>query len=204
MPIPKGEDEARRVALMGSNTVGVTLRGLSHARCVVSVFFPPASRNGVNGFLQETRCRSHPTKKAALAWVLGSNWLCLAQQSPWVCLSLLRWLPGSEQTAESALQAKCSGWDEVFFPGYLPRRRQQSSWAIWTYQSLQTTPAGILLVWVGWIIWIQNSFLSPPLLYLQPKTITSLLSAGEPYLQLPIWTEESDDYICAFFFELII
>ena len=117
MPIPKGEDEARRVALMGSNTVGVTLRGLSHARCVVSVFFPPASRNGVNGFLQETRCRSHPTKKAALAWVLGSNWLCLAQQSPWVCLSLLRWLPGSEQTAESALQAKCSGWDEVFFLG---------------------------------------------------------------------------------------
>lgn len=66
MLIPKGEDEARRVALMGRNTVGETLRGFSHARRIASVFFPPASRNGVNEFLQESRCRSHPAKMAAL------------------------------------------------------------------------------------------------------------------------------------------
>lgn len=66
--------------------MGEILRGFSHARCVTSVFLPPASRNGVNGFLQESRCRSRPTKKATLV----CPWLQLTLSGSAEPLSLLK------------------------------------------------------------------------------------------------------------------
>lgn len=50
---------------MGRSAGGETLSGLSHSRCTAGVFFPPASRNGVNGSCRRVDLESVPQKKAA-------------------------------------------------------------------------------------------------------------------------------------------
>ena len=48
---------------MGRSAGGETLSGLSHSRCTAGVFFPPASRNGVNGSCRRVDLESVPQKR---------------------------------------------------------------------------------------------------------------------------------------------